>query len=111
MNWHAPTATNPRRLIGGQHMNIRAAASHARSLPLGLGRRGLLPNLYDLIIFIFIAAAFVAVAHGIREMEAPLAKLEVAPVTLNPAYLPEYALRTTLRMFAARIPAGRPDSR
>jgi NitT/TauT family transport system permease protein len=82
-------------------MNIRAAASHARSLPLGLGGRGLLPNLYDLIIFVFIAAAFVALAHGIREMEAPLAKLEVAPVTLNPAYLPEYALRTTLRMFAA----------
>jgi NitT/TauT family transport system permease protein len=82
-------------------MNLRAAASHARSLPLGLGRRGLLPNLYDLIIFIFIAAAFVAMAYGIREMEAPLAKLEVAPVTLNPAYLPEYALRTTLRIFAA----------
>ena len=82
-------------------MNIRAAASHARSLPLGLGRRGLLPNVYDVIIFIFIAAAFVAMAHGIREMEVPLAKLEVAPVTLNPAYLPEYALRTTLRMFAA----------
>src|SRR5690242_21211622 len=82
-------------------MNIRAAASHARSLPLGLGGRGLLPNLYDLIIFVFIAAAFVALAHGIREMEAPLAKLEVAPVTLNPANLPEYALRTTLRMFAA----------
>src|SRR5262249_53686771 len=82
-------------------MTIRAAASNARSLPLGLGRRGLLPNLYDLIIFVFIAAAFVALAHGIREMEAPLAKLEVAPVTLNPANLPEYALRTTLRMFAA----------
>src|SRR5262249_55954987 len=82
-------------------MTIRAAATHARSLPLGLGRRGLLPNLYDLIIFVFIAAAFVALAHGIREMEAPLAKLQVAPVTLNPAYLPEYALRTTLRMFAA----------
>src|SRR5215831_9380228 len=84
-------------------MSIRAAASHARSLPLGLGRRGLLPNLYDVIIFILIAAAFVAVAHGIREMEAPLAKLDVAPVTLNPAYLPEYALRTTLRMFAAIV--------
>src|SRR6201993_1462667 len=82
-------------------MSIRAAASHARSLPLGLGRRGLLPNLYDLIIFIFIAAAFVALAYGIREMEAPLAKLEVAPVTLDPAHLPEYALRTTMRMFAA----------
>src|SRR6201987_2127134 len=82
-------------------MNIRAMASNARSIPLGLGRRGLLPNLYDLIIFIFIAAAFVAVAHGIREMEAPLAKLDLAPVTLDPAHLPEYALRTTLRMFAA----------
>src|ERR1700757_1294326 len=82
-------------------MSIRAAASHARSLPLGLGRRGLLPNLYDLIVFIFIAAAFVAMAHGIREMEAPLAKLDLAPVTLDPAHLPEYALRTTLRMFAA----------
>src|SRR6516165_3585606 len=82
-------------------MSIRAAASNSRSLPLGLGRRGLLPNLYDVIIFIFIAAAFVAVAHGIREMEAPLAKLDVAPVTLDPAHLPEYALRTTLRMFAA----------
>src|SRR5499427_7144740 len=82
-------------------MNIRAAASHAGSLPLGLGRRGLLPNLYDVIIFILIAAAFVAVAHGIREMEAPLAKLDVAPVTLNPSHLPEFALRTTLRMFAA----------
>src|SRR6516225_9440330 len=82
-------------------MSIRAAASNSRSLPLGLGRRGLLPNLYDVIIFIFIAAAFVAVAHGIREMEAPLAKLDVAPVLLDPAKLPEYALRTVLRMFAA----------
>src|SRR5215467_13296587 len=86
-------------------MSIRAAVSNARSLPLGLGRRGLLPNLYDLIIFIFIAAAFVAVAYGIREMEAPLAKLDVAPVTLDPAHLPEYALRTTLRMFAAILAA------
>jgi NitT/TauT family transport system permease protein len=82
-------------------MSIRAAASNARSLPLGLGRRGLLPNLYDFVVFIFIAAAFVAVAYGIREMEAPLAKLDLAPVTLDPLHLPEYALRTTLRMFAA----------
>ncbi len=34
-------------------------------------------------------------------MDAPLAKLDIAPVTLDPANLPEYALRTTLRMFAA----------
>src|ERR1700724_2251342 len=82
-------------------MTIRAAAGNSRSHPLGLGRRGLLPTLHALIIFIFIAAAFVALAYGIREMEAPLAKLDLAPVTLDPAHLPEYALRTTLRMFAA----------
>src|SRR5580693_2751738 len=82
-------------------MNIRAGASNARVVPLGLGRRGLLPNLYDVVIFIFIAAAFVALAHGAREMGAPLTALDIAPVTLDPANLPEYALRTTLRMFAA----------
>ncbi|WP_228279140.1 hypothetical protein, partial [Acinetobacter baumannii] len=34
-------------------------------------------------------------------MGAPLAQLRTAPVVLDPAMLPEYALRTTLRMFAA----------
>src|SRR6266487_4443374 len=82
-------------------MDIRSVTAAVRTWPLSLGQKGALPNFYDLIIFIFIAAAFVALAYGIREMEAPLAKLEVAPVTLDPGNLPEYALRTTLRMFAA----------
>src|ERR1700730_10348864 len=73
----------------------------ARTPPLGLGVRGLVPNLYDVIVFILIAGAFVALAHGAREMGAPLTRLDVAPVTLDPGNLPEYALRTTLRMFAA----------
>src|SRR5262249_14151665 len=69
--------------------------------PLGLGQRGLLPNLFDVIVFVIIAAAFVVLAHGAREMEAPLTSLDVAPVVLDPLNLPDYALRTTLRMFAA----------
>jgi NitT/TauT family transport system permease protein len=69
--------------------------------PLGLGQPGLLPNLFDVIVFIIIAAAFVALAHGAREMNEPLTRLDIAPVTLDPANLPEYALRTTLRMFGA----------
>ncbi len=68
---------------------------------LGLGGAGLRPNVYDLAIFILIAAAFVAMAYGAREISAPVARLTVAPVTLDPANLPGYALRTTLRMFAA----------
>src|SRR5215469_3059348 len=69
--------------------------------PLGLGQRGLLPNFFDIIVFVIIAAVFVALAHGAREMNEPLATLDIAPVTLDPANLPEYALRTTLRMFGA----------
>src|SRR5882762_2549053 len=82
-------------------MTMQAAGKSDHASPLGLGRRGLIPNLYDIVVFLLIAAAFVALSHGAREMDAPLARLEIAPVTLDPANLPEYALRTTLRMFAA----------
>src|SRR5690242_17917435 len=82
-------------------MRMQAAGKSDRASPLGLGRRGLLPNLYDCVIFVLVAAAFVLFAHGAREMGQPLARLDLAPVTLDPRNLPEYALRTTLRMFAA----------
>ncbi|HEY4249770.1 MAG TPA: ABC transporter permease subunit [Roseomonas sp.] len=55
----------------------------------------------DVIAFLLLAAAAVLVVHGAGEMNHPLAELAAAPVTLDPANLPEYALRTTLRMFAA----------
>jgi NitT/TauT family transport system permease protein len=82
-------------------MSLEPAGKITRASPLGLGRRGLAPNVYDALIFIVIAAVFVLLAHGAREMGEPLARLDVAPVTLDPYNLPEYALRTTLRMFAA----------
>jgi len=78
---------------------IRKGRSAAE--PLGLGGEGLLPNLYDLAIFVLIAGVFVLIAHGAHEMAAPAVRLASEPVTLDPANLPEYALRTTLRMFAA----------
>jgi NitT/TauT family transport system permease protein len=69
--------------------------------PLGLGPRGLMPNLYDGIVFVLLVGVLIAVAHGAHEMKASLSTLDIAPVTLDPRNLPEYALRTTLRMFAA----------
>jgi NitT/TauT family transport system permease protein len=72
-------------------MALSTASKTDRAPPLGLGPRGLLPNLYDVVIFILIAGAFVLLAHSAREMGEPLAQLDIA----------EYALRTTLRMFAA----------
>lgn len=71
--------------------------------PLPLRSEGLRPNPYDLAIFIVVGAAFVVLAHGAREMAEPIGRLAAAPVTLDPANLPEYALRTVLRMFAAIV--------
>jgi NitT/TauT family transport system permease protein len=82
-------------------MAPRSAAKARLGTPLGLGPRGLVPNLYDCVIFLLIIGAFVALAHAARDMARPLATLSIAPVTLDPANLPAYALRTTLRMFAA----------
>ena len=64
-------------------------------------REGVVPNWADLVAFLLLAAAAVLIVYGAEQMRQPLANLEVTPVTLDPANLPGYALRTTLRMFAA----------
>ena len=74
-----------------------------RSAVAALTGARILPNGYDLAAFAFIAAATYLALHGVAEMRAPLAGLSAAPLSLDPAYLPEYALRTTLRMMAAII--------
>jgi NitT/TauT family transport system permease protein len=84
-------------------MNIRGMAGAMRLSPLGIGRHGLVPNIYDIVVFILIAGAFVLIAHGAREMHGSLKGLNVAAITLDARNLPEYALRTTLRMFAAIV--------
>ena len=62
---------------------------------------GAAPSWADIVAFILLAGAAVLVVHGAEQMGQPLAQLQTEPVTLDPARLPEYALRTTLRMFAA----------
>jgi len=59
------------------------------------------PNRYDVIVFLAVGALFVGVAHGSRSMHQTLEGLEIHPVSLDPRNLPQYALLTTLRMFAA----------
>jgi NitT/TauT family transport system permease protein len=59
------------------------------------------PNRYDLIVFIAIGAIFVALVHGAKSMHRPLEGLAANPVSLDPLNLPQYALLTTMRMFAA----------
>jgi len=64
-------------------------------------RPGIVPNRADLIALLLLAAVAVLVVHGATQMGQPLAQLDAAPIVLDPARLPDYALRTTLRMFAA----------
>jgi len=60
-----------------------------------------LPNLFDIAAILCIAGAMFAVASGARATFAPLNAPEVVAIHLDPSYLPGYALRTTMRMFAA----------
>ncbi|MBS0225216.1 MAG: ABC transporter permease subunit [Proteobacteria bacterium] len=61
------------------------------------------PNAYDALAFVLIIGLIAMIAHGIGEMHAPLTVLAHTPVTLDASRLPEYGLRTTLRMFAAML--------
>ncbi|MEA3138389.1 MAG: NitT/TauT family transport system permease protein [Gammaproteobacteria bacterium] len=56
---------------------------------------------WDVLAFIVVIGLIVFLGETSRGLFAPLTALEATPISLNPAYLPEYAARTTFRMFAA----------
>ena len=66
------------------------------------GRR-VLPNQWDLIAFAAILAILTAIAKSYHGISAPLPSASQSPVSLDYWQLPYYALRTTLRMFAALV--------
>jgi NitT/TauT family transport system permease protein len=70
-------------------------------LTLAEKARGYIPNRWDIVALPIVFGVFVAVAMGIRQMSAPIEVLATSAVSLDPGNLPEYALRTTLRMLAA----------
>ena len=65
-----------------------------------LGRRTL-PNQWDIIALSLVFGMFVLIVHGSRGMLAPLPVAAGHTIDLTYWDLPYYALRTTLRMFAA----------
>jgi NitT/TauT family transport system permease protein len=70
--------------------------------PAALGRR-LSPNLWDCVALILVIGALVLIVYGGEQTAAPLSALDVDPVSLDPANLPAYALRTTMRMLLAIV--------
>jgi len=67
-----------------------------------LARRSL-PSYWDAAAFVLVLAVLVAIVSGSHGVAVPLPPPDVAPVDLDYWNLPYYALRTTLRMFAALI--------
>lgn len=68
---------------------------HARALL----RRA--PNRWDWVLLPLVLALLVALGFGAMQMTRPFVVGEVTPISLDPAYLPYYLLRTMLRMFTA----------
>jgi NitT/TauT family transport system permease protein len=73
-----------------------------RVAPTAVGRSWV-PNLFDVAALLLVLGLFVLVAYGAHETGEPLAVLDATPVTLDWHNLPEYALRTTLRMLTAIV--------
>ena len=63
----------------------------------------LLPNGWDFVAFPLIIGVIASVAIGFHQTLAPMSTLKTQVISLDPASLPEYALRTTLRMLAAMV--------
>jgi len=59
------------------------------------------PSRFDVIAFLLVAGLICFLGAGSHGVLAPLKTIEQSPVTLDPAHLPWYAARTTLRMLAA----------
>jgi NitT/TauT family transport system permease protein len=60
-------------------------------------------NRWDLLAVLLVVGLLVFLAEASRGLTQPLASLEASPASLDPAHLPWYAARTTLRMLAAML--------
>lgn len=60
-----------------------------------------IPNYWDLVAGCIIFGFFILIAWGAKQMAVPYDIGQQLPISLHPASLPYYALRTVLRMFIA----------
>jgi NitT/TauT family transport system permease protein len=65
--------------------------------------QALRPNIWDVVALVLVIGAMVLLVYGGEQTTLPLSALETSPVSLDPANLPLYALRTTMRMLLAIV--------
>jgi NitT/TauT family transport system permease protein len=73
--------------------------SPVRNVSFGFVRA--LATRWDLIAIVLVIGLVAFLGEASHGLLAPLTRLASAPLSLDPVHLPEYAARTTLRMFAA----------
>ncbi len=61
------------------------------------------PNWRDLAALVLIVAVILLIGLGARQMLAPFPAAQQPEISLSPSVLPNYALRTTMRMLAALV--------
>jgi NitT/TauT family transport system permease protein len=69
--------------------------------PVSIETRRLMPGAWDLLAAALVLGLIILISDASRDMIQPLASLRQNPISLSPASLPGYALRTALRMLAA----------
>jgi NitT/TauT family transport system permease protein len=63
----------------------------------------LFPNRWDVLVFPLVLGLLMLSTNGVRSTLIPLSALSSNGISLDVGHLPEYALRTTLRMLAAML--------
>jgi NitT/TauT family transport system permease protein len=90
------------RPIAPRILNMAALMTLQEILSPRLGQ-ALRPNIWDAVALILVIGAMVLMVYGGEQTALPLSALDITPVTLDPANLPVYALRTTMRMLLAIV--------
>ncbi|MDE1939457.1 MAG: ABC transporter permease subunit [Alphaproteobacteria bacterium] len=69
--------------------------------PVSIEARRLLPGPWDLLAAVLVLGFIILLADASHAVIQPLSTLKQRPISLDPSYLPDYALRTGLRMLIA----------
>src|SRR5580700_8576161 len=72
-------------------------------VPISVGGWVRLFTRWDILAVLLILGLLVFLGEASRHLFEPLADLQRTPPSLDPANLPEYAARTTLRMLVAMV--------
>src|SRR5690348_1951475 len=72
-------------------------------LPIVAWPSRLRPNFWDVVALPLVLGALVLIAWASKQMNAPYHSGEALPISLDPLKLPEYGLRTVLRMALALV--------